>query len=110
MVPPAAAPARARKIISVVKSGAIAAAATSSVSRTWQTRITRRLPSASPTGPKSGWMSAKGSAKEEASRATVPTGVVRSSAITATSGSVTLIISEVAKPVSANIAIRRRMD
>ena len=55
-------------------------------------------------------MSAKGSAKEEASRATVPTDVVRSSAMTATSGSVTLMISEVAKPVSANIAIRRRMD
>jgi hypothetical protein len=34
----------------------------------------------------------------------------QTAAMTATSGSVTLMISEVAKPVSANIAIRRRMD
>ena len=69
--------------------------------------ITRRLPSASPTGPRIGWISAKGRAKQVANSAVRTVVLSRSRASTVTSGSVRRVTNVPENTARASKAISR---
>jgi len=72
---------------STVRLGARADATRQSARMAVATLISMAFPTASPVGPRSGWLRPNGSAKAEESSATTPTVVANSAAIDVISGS-----------------------
>ncbi len=109
MTPPAAAPHSPRSAANESRSGAKGERRVNTANRQSAPRITRRLPSASPTGPSTGCTSAKGTAKAVASSATLSGAVRNSEEMETTKGSVAREVRAPAKQDKPSSRIRRRV-
>ena len=110
--PPAAIPARIREAIRTGKLVAVAPIAAVAMSASKHAVITRVLPNASVSGPRTGWMRANGRANAVYSKATRSGVTPRSAAIAGTIGSTARLNSDVANatvltPASTRRAFRR---